>query len=80
MVDTPIEVVLMDYVLGDGTGAQAARIVKAAQPSAAIVMLTALSDDETILESIQAGADSYLTKDRALDDVRRVAPPEPTLP
>ena len=69
MVDAPIDVVLMDYVLGDGTGAQAARIVKAAQPSTAIVMLTALSDDETILESIQAGADGYLTKDRALDDV-----------
>ena len=32
-------------------------------------MLTALNDDETILESIQAGADGYLTKDRAVDEV-----------
>ncbi len=32
-------------------------------------MVTALTDDETLLESIQAGADGYLTKDRAADDV-----------
>ena len=32
-------------------------------------MLTAVQDDETVLESIQAGADGYLTKDRAVDDV-----------
>jgi DNA-binding NarL/FixJ family response regulator len=32
-------------------------------------MLTALTDDETVLESIQAGADGYLTKDRAIDEV-----------
>ena len=32
-------------------------------------MLTAIKDDETVLESIQAGADGYLTKDRAADDV-----------
>jgi DNA-binding NarL/FixJ family response regulator len=33
------------------------------------VMLTAVQEDETVLESIQAGADGYLTKDRAVDDV-----------
>jgi DNA-binding NarL/FixJ family response regulator len=32
-------------------------------------MLTALNDDETVLESIQAGADGYMTKDRVVDDV-----------
>ena len=32
-------------------------------------MLTAVDDDETVLESIQAGADGYLTKDRAVDEV-----------
>src|SRR2546423_1251211 len=37
--------------------------------SAGFVMLTALADDETVLESIQAGADGYLTKDRAVEDV-----------
>ena len=32
-------------------------------------MLTALDDDETVLDSIQAGADGYLTKDRAVEDL-----------
>ena len=43
--------------------------IKARWPGARVVMLTALNDDETVLESIQAGADGYLTKDRAVDDV-----------
>jgi len=64
-----VDVVLMDYRLPDGTGAEATRAIKARWPTARVVMLTALADDETILESIQAGADGYLTKDRALDEV-----------
>lgn len=65
----PMDVVLMDYRLPDGTGADATRAIKNRWPSARVVMLTALNDDETLLESIQAGADGYLTKDRVVDDV-----------
>jgi DNA-binding NarL/FixJ family response regulator len=64
-----LDVVLMDYRLPDGTGAEATRLIKARWPDARVVMLTALNDDETILESIQAGADGYLTKDKAVDEV-----------
>jgi two-component system, NarL family, nitrate/nitrite response regulator NarL len=64
-----LDVVLMDYRLPDGTGAEATRAIKMRWPAARVVMLTALADDETILESIQAGADGYLTKDRAVDEV-----------
>jgi len=64
-----LDVVLMDYHLPDGTGAEATRAIKARWPAARIVMVTALTDDETVLESIQAGADGYLTKDRAAEDV-----------
>ena len=64
-----LDVVLLDYRLPDGTGAEAARALKAACPTARIVMLTAINDDETVLESIQAGADGYMTKDRAVEDV-----------
>lgn len=64
-----MDVVLMDYRLPDGTGAEATRAIKARWPSARVVMLTAIQDDETVLESIQAGADGYLTKDRAVVDV-----------
>ena len=34
-----------------------------------LVMLTAVHDDDTILASLQAGADGYLTKDRAAREV-----------
>ena len=64
-----MDVVLMDYRLPDGTGAEATRAIKARWPTARVVMLTAVNDDETVLESIQAGADGYLTKDRAVEDV-----------
>jgi DNA-binding NarL/FixJ family response regulator len=64
-----MDVVLMDYRLPDGTGAEATRAIKARWPSASVVMLTGVDDDETVLESIQAGADGYLTKDRVVDDV-----------
>jgi DNA-binding NarL/FixJ family response regulator len=65
----PADVVLMDYRLSDGTGAEATRVIRARWPACRVVMLTAMDDDETLLESIQAGADGYLTKDRAIQDV-----------
>jgi len=65
----PMDVVLMDYRLPDGTGAEVTRSIKARWPAARVLMLTALSDDETVLESIQAGADGYLTKERVVEDV-----------
>ena len=64
-----LDVVLMDYRLPDGTGAEATRAIKARWPAARVVMVTALTDDETVLESIQAGADGYMTKDRAAEEV-----------
>ena len=69
MAREQLDVVLMDYRLPDGTGAEATRAIKARWPAARVVMVTALTDDETLLESIQAGADGYLTKDRAAEDV-----------
>lgn len=64
-----LDVVLMDFRLPDGTGAEATRAVKARWPGARVVMVTAITDDETVLEAIQAGADGYVTKDRAAEDV-----------
>ena len=69
MAREQLDVVLMDYRLPDGTGAEATRAIKARWSAAHVVMVTALTDDETLLESIQAGADGYLTKDRAAEDV-----------
>lgn len=66
------DVVLMDYRLPDGTGADATRLIKQAWPRARVVMLTSLTDDDTMLASIQAGADAYVTKDRGMSEVLAV--------
>lgn len=66
---TWVDVALMDYLLPDGTGADATRAVKRRWPSARVVMLTAVADDETMLDAVEAGVDGYLTKDRAGTDV-----------
>ena len=65
----PVDVVLMDYHLHDGTGVEATRVIKARWPSCRVLMLTGIDDDEAILEAIQAGADGYLTKDQAVAEV-----------
>src|SRR5574340_1239402 len=61
VVAARVDVALMDYRLPDGTGAEATRLVRERWPQARVIMLTAISDDETVLDSIQAGADGYLT-------------------
>lgn len=65
----PMDVALVDYRLRDGTGVDATRAIKSRWPFARVVMLTSVEDDETVYESIQAGADGYLTKDRAAEEV-----------
>lgn len=69
MLRDRVDVVLMDYALPDGTGAEATRAVKARWPVARVVMLTAKDDDETVLEAIQAGADGFLSKTATPDEV-----------
>ena len=71
----PMDVALVDYRLRDGTGADAARAIKARWPAARIVMLTAVEDDEAVYDSIRAGADGYLTMDQAVE--RSSAPSGP---
>lgn len=63
------DVILMDYQLPDGTGAELTRIAKLRWPRARVLMLTATRDEETILETVRAGADGYLTKDRIVREV-----------
>lgn len=63
------DVVLMDYHLVDGTGAEGCRIVKARWPQARIVMLTGVDRGPAMLSAVEAGADGYLVKSGAQSEV-----------
>jgi DNA-binding NarL/FixJ family response regulator len=56
------EVILMDFNLPDGTGAEATRAILAEQPGCAIVFLTIYETDENLFAAIRSGARGYLLK------------------
>ncbi len=63
------DVVLMDFVLPDGTGAEAAQAVKRARPEAKVVMLTSFAEEDVLVASIEAGCSGFVTKHRGTSDV-----------
>ncbi len=60
--DTPVDVLLLDIRLPDGSGVDVCRQWKAASPSTGIIMLTSFSDDDLLFASLEAGASAYLLK------------------
>jgi len=78
------DVVLMDYSLPDGTGIEAASLIKAEHPAANVLLLTGSDDPSLVSQAIQAGCAGYLTKDAPPDDVvdaiRRIHAGESVIP
>jgi DNA-binding NarL/FixJ family response regulator len=56
------DMILMDFTLPDGTGADATRQILDAHPECKIVFLTMSEEDEDLLEAIRSGAKGYLLK------------------
>lgn len=63
------DVVLLDVLLPDGDGIDAAQSIKATQPATKIVVLTSATEDDVLLRAIDVGASGFITKFRAIDDV-----------
>jgi len=59
----PIDVVLMDIDLPGKSGIEVTRNLKQKCPNIDFIMLTVQSDDDSIFESLCAGASGYLLKD-----------------
>jgi len=78
------DVVVMDYRLGDGTGADAAVAIRKVQPAIAIVFLSSDDSEEALLAAVRAGACAYLPKSKAGAEVataiRRAADGETLIP
>ena len=56
------DLVLMDFSLPDGTGADATRAILKAYPQCKIVFLTMSEEDEHLFAAIRSGAKGYLLK------------------
>lgn len=82
--DAQPNVLLLDYYLPDGTAAEAGPRFRALVPDAAIVILTAETDDAAMLAAVEIGATGYLYKTQAaakvVDAVRRAAVGEMLIP
>jgi DNA-binding NarL/FixJ family response regulator len=63
------DVVLMDISMPGVDGIQATRQLLARHPRTRVLVLTSVSDQERILESLEAGAVGYLMKDADPDDL-----------
>jgi DNA-binding NarL/FixJ family response regulator len=71
------DVVIMDIRLPDMDGLAAARLIKESLPATAVVILSAVADEDVVSEARLAGVSAYLAKDEPpeaiVDTVRKVA-------
>jgi two-component system chemotaxis response regulator CheY len=70
------DLVTMDVVMPEMGGLEALRRIRAADPAAQVVMITAVDQKQTLLESIRAGAIDFIVKpfdrDRVLSLLAKV--------
>lgn len=70
------DIILMDYLLPDGTGVDATRQILAQNPTSKVIFLSLYSDDERLLAAIRSGAKGYLLKDlptgKLIEGIRQV--------
>ena len=78
------DVVVMDVMMPNKDGVEACREIMDAAPDIRVVMLTASTEEDAVIEAVAAGATGYLQKvsgmDRLLDTIREVAAGELRLP
>ena len=69
MTEARPDVVLADYHLPDGTGADIARTVRATLPDTSVLILTGDPSVSVLSDVARSGAVGHLTKDRPFDEV-----------
>ncbi|WP_198597752.1 response regulator [Blastococcus atacamensis] len=67
--DLAPDVVLMDLNLPGTPGLEATRRIVAARPATAVLVLTMVDDDDSVMAALQVGARGYLLKGAAQEEV-----------
>ena len=72
-----IDVVILDLTMPGRDGVEMIAHVKAQKPLVKVLVLTMCGDESVVLRAVQAGANGYMTKENAAEDIvraiRRVA-------
>src|ERR1700694_4796963 len=63
------DVVLLDFRLPDGTGAEAAAAVRKIRPEAELIFLTRAGSDAARFAAVQSGASAFIHKSKAASEV-----------
>ena len=61
------DVILMDFELPDGDGPQATEQIKALLPAVKVIMLTAHTDEQSLVNAIAAGCSGFVKKEEPVD-------------
>jgi two-component system chemotaxis response regulator CheY len=73
--ETKPDLVMMDITMPEMDGIQALKKIKAVDPSANIIMCSAMGQQAMVIESIQSGAKDFIVKpfqaDRVLEAVKK---------
>ena len=78
------DVIVMDVMMPNKDGVEACREIMETAPDTRVIMLTASTEEDAVIEAVAAGATGYLQKvsgmDRLLDTVKVVAAGEMRVP
>jgi two-component system chemotaxis response regulator CheY len=73
--ETKPDLVMMDITMPEMDGIQALKKIKAVDPSANVIMCSAMGQQAMVIESIQSGAKDFIVKpfqaDRVLEAVKK---------
>jgi DNA-binding NarL/FixJ family response regulator len=71
MAHLAVDIVLVDIGLPDISGIEVIRELKALAPTCNVLVVTTFGDEKTVTAALEAGADGYLLKGTALDELKR---------